>query len=180
MTTTTFSDTAIKEGKTPWWVILLQGFFAAFIGLLLLISPGATTLVLVQFMGFYWLISGIFTIVSIFLDRTMWGWKLFGGIIGILAGFAVIQNPLWSALILPSTLVLLLGINGIVFGGVYLLQAFRGAGWGMAILGVISALFGVVLLANPLLGAFTLAITLGFLGLGGGIAAMIYSFVSLR
>ena len=64
--------------------------------------------------------------------------------------------------------------------GVYILQAFRGAGWGAAILGIRSALFGLALFANPILGAFSLTIVLGFLGLGGGIIAMVSSFFSLR
>lgn len=180
MTTATYEKTTQKESIIPWWLIFLQGLFAALIGLLLLISPGITIVVLVQFMGFYWLIGGLITIINIFLDRTMWGWKLFGGLIGIIAGFAVIQNPLWSALVVPSTLVLLLGINGILFGAIYMLQAIKGAGWGAAILGILSVLFGLSLLANPILGAVTLTIVLGFLGLAGGITAMVISLLRLR
>jgi uncharacterized membrane protein HdeD (DUF308 family) len=180
MTTVHFTGTTPKESYFPWWLIVLQGFFAALIGLLLLISPGITIVVMVQFMGFYWLIGGLFTIVNIFLNRAMWGWKLVGGLIGIIAGFAVIQNPLWSALVVPSTLVIFLGISGILIGAVYMAQAFSGAGWGAAILGILSALFGLVLLANPILGAVTLTFVLGLIGLVGGITAMVFSFFRLR
>ena len=175
----TASDVSVPIAQTqeiPWWLILIQGVFSVLIGLLLLISPGVTTFVLVQFLGFYWLISGIFGIVSIFIDSSLWGWKLFAGILGILAGIAIIQNPLWSTLIVPGTLVIILGVEGIIIGVVNLIMAFGGGGWGIAILGALSILFGILLVANPLIGAATLVILLGILGLVGGIGAIIYAF----
>lgn len=178
MTTTTVPATAAHSPATPWWLILLQGIFAAIIGLLLIVSPGVTTFVMIQFLGFYWLISGIFGIVSIFIDNTLWGWKLFSGLLGILAGFVIIQHPLWSTLAVPATLVIILGIEGIVIGAVNLVQAFRGGGWGVAILGIMSILFGLLLVANPLMGAVTLVILMGIFGIAGGIAAIIYAFRS--
>jgi uncharacterized membrane protein HdeD (DUF308 family) len=160
----------------PWWMVLLQGIFAALIGLFLVISPGVTTLVLVQFLGFYWLIAGIFGLVSIFIDNYLWGWKLFSGILGILAGFAIIQSPLWSTLLVPGTLVIFLGIEGIIIGLLNIIQAFQGGGWGIGILGILSIVFGLVLVANPLLGGLTLAFLMGILGIVGGIVAIIYAF----
>ena len=175
----TASDVSVPIAQTqeiPWWLILIQGIFAVLIGLLLVISPGVTTFVLIQFLGFYWLISGIFGIVSIFIDSSLWGWKLFAGILGILAGLLIIQNPLWSTLVIPSTLVIILGVEGIIIGVVNLIQAFSGGGWGVGILGALSFLFGILLVANPLVGAATLVILLGILGLVGGISAIIYAF----
>jgi uncharacterized membrane protein HdeD (DUF308 family) len=175
----TASDVSVPIAQTqeiPWWLVLIQGIFAVLIGLLLLISPGVTTFVLIQFLGFYWLISGIFGIVSIFIDNSLWGWKLFAGILGILAGIAIIQNPLWSTLVVPSTLVIILGVEGLIIGVVNLIQAFSGGGWGAGILGALSILFGLLLVANPLVGATTLVILLGILGLVGGISAIIYAF----
>jgi uncharacterized membrane protein HdeD (DUF308 family) len=176
MTASSVSVASGQSQQIPWWLILLQGLFSVLIGLLLIFSPGVTTLVLIQFLGFYWFISGIFGLVSIFIDSSLWGWKLFAGILGILAGLAIIQNPLWSTLVVPSTLVIILGIEGMVIGMVNLIQAFSGGGWGAGILGVLSILFGLLLVANPLVGAATLVILLGILGLVGGISAIIYAF----
>lgn len=176
MSTSSVSMTTVQTPQIPWWLILLQGLFSALIGLLLLLSPGVTTLVLIQFLGFYWLISGIFGLVSIFIDSSLWGWKLFAGILGILAGLLIVQNPLWSTLVVPSTLVIILGIEGIVIGLVNLIQAFSGGGWGAGILGALSILFGVLLVVNPLIGAATLVLLLGILGIVGGISAIIYAF----
>lgn len=176
MTVTDVSMNAPQTQEIPWWLILLQGIFSVLIGVLLLISPGVTTLVIVQFLGFYWLIGGIFGIVSIFIESSLWGWKLFAGILGILAGIAVIQHPLWSTLMIPGTLVVILGIEGIIIGVVNLIQAFSGGGWGVGILGALSILIGLLLIANPLLGAATLVILLGGLSLIGGVISIIYAF----
>jgi uncharacterized membrane protein HdeD (DUF308 family) len=176
MSTSSVSANTVQTPQIPWWLILLQGIFSALIGLLLIISPGVTTLVLIQFLGFYWFISGIFGLVSIFIDSSLWGWKLFAGLLGILAGLAIIQNPLWSTLIVPGTLVIILGFEGMVIGVVNLIQAFSGGGWGVGILGALSILFGLLLVANPLVGATTLVILLGILGIAGGISAIIYAF----
>jgi uncharacterized membrane protein HdeD (DUF308 family) len=167
---------AQESRAVPWWAVLIQGIAALILGVLLLINPASTTVVIVQFLGIYWFIIGIIDIVRIFLDSTAWGWKLFTGIIGILAGLAIIQYPLWAAILVPTTLVWVMGFFGIVLGVIGLIQAFQGAGWGAGILGVLSILFGLVLLANPMVGALTLPFIFGILGIVGGIAAIIMAF----
>ncbi len=171
------ASTATAEGQmVPWWVVLLQGVAALIIGILLITSPGATMTFLVLLLGIYWLINGIFSIVSIFVDSSQWGWKLFAGILGIIAGIIVIQHPLVSTVVVPTVTVWLIGLLGIVIGVISIIQAFQGGGWGVGILGVLSILFGIVLVANPLIGALALPWVLGIFGIVGGIAAIIYSF----
>ena len=160
----------------PWWVVLIEGIAAIILGILLLINPGSTTVLIIQFLGIYWFIDGIMSIVRIFIDKTAWGWKLLSGIIGILAGIAIIQYPLWATILVPTVMVWLFGFFGIIIGVIGLIQAFQGAGWGAGILGVLSILFGIVLLANPVVGAVTLPFIFGFLGIVGGIAALVMAF----
>jgi uncharacterized membrane protein HdeD (DUF308 family) len=127
----TAQATQYKSDKAtvPWWLVLIQGIAAIIIGIFLLISPVTTTAVIIQFLGFYWLISGIFSIISIFIDHSMWGWKLFAGVLGIIAGMLIIQHPLWSTLLVPATLIIVLGVEGLIIGAINLFQAFRGGGW---------------------------------------------------
>lgn len=165
-----------KLAGVPWWLVLIQGIALVILGLLLLVSPGMTTLILIQFVGIYWLISGIFQIVSIFLDKSDWGWKLVGGILGIIAGIIVMQHPLWSPLVIGATLIIILGVEGLIMGGIGIYQGFKGAGWGATILGIISLLFGLLFLFN--VGGFTLALpwTIGILALIGGVLAIVAAF----
>ena len=173
--TTTMVNQAETAG-VPWWLVLIEGIALIVMGLLLLASPGMTTLILVQFIGIYWLVAGIFKIVSIFLDSSGWGWKLAGGILGILAGLIVLQHPLWSPLVIGNVLVIILGIQGIIVGVVGLIQAFKGAGWGSGILGVISILFGLLFLFNVWAFTFSLPWAIGLLALVGGVLAIVAAF----
>jgi uncharacterized membrane protein HdeD (DUF308 family) len=165
-----------ESEMVPWWLVLLEGIALLILGILLLLKPGMTTLIFIQFLGIYWLVSGIFQIVAIFLDRSMWGWKLFMGILGILAGIVVINHPIWSPVIIGSTLIIILGIQGIIVGGFRIFAAFKGAGWGSAILGAISLLLGIYLLANIGAATFVLPWIVGVLAIIGGIAAIVMAF----
>lgn len=170
MTTLNVSEDRVVS---PWWAGLVQGIFSILIGLLLLTNPAATTVVIVQFIGIYWLISGVFSLAAIFVDKAMWGWKLFAGILGILAGLAILQHPLWSAVLLPTVLVIFLGVDGLIIGVIGLIAAFKGGGWAAGILGGLSLVFGLLLLGSPLISAFALPFVYGIFGVVGGIAAII-------
>jgi uncharacterized membrane protein HdeD (DUF308 family) len=159
------------EVTFPWWVTLIAGIAMIIVGLLLLAAPGAATAFLVQVLGWYWLIDGILRLVSIFIDSSGWGWKLCMGILGIILGIAVIQHPLWSAILVPTTLVLVVGFLGTAIGILQLISAFRGAGWGTGILGAFSIMLGLILMFNPLPGVIALPFILGFAALAGGIIA---------
>ncbi|MCB0252965.1 MAG: DUF308 domain-containing protein, partial [Anaerolineae bacterium] len=73
--------TAAPKDSTKWWIILVEGILAIILGLLLLVNPIKTAGALVLALGIYWIIIGILDLVSLFRDRTAWGWKLFVGII---------------------------------------------------------------------------------------------------
>ena len=173
MTTATYEETDAK--MVPWWLVLLEGIFAVIIGFLLITNP-KTMLVLIQVLGIYWFIAGIFKIVSIFIESSMWGWKLFAGILGILAGIIIIQHPLWSTVLVQATAIIILGIDGIIIGIVSLVQAFKGGGWGVGILGALSIIFGIFLLANVWIATLSLSWVLGIFGIVGGIFAIIMAF----
>src|SRR5918992_3373671 len=74
----------------PWWLMLITGIAPVVLGIFLIIAPVQTVVALVQFLGAYWLITGVFSIVSIIIDRSNWVWKLFSGILGIAAGAGIL------------------------------------------------------------------------------------------
>ena len=176
MATTATADVGMKETTFPWWLVLLEGIFAAIFGLLLLVAPGATLIFLVQVLGFYLLIEGILRLVSIFIDTSLWGLKLGIGILGLLAGIVVLNHPLLSALAIPTYIVYVIGFLAMFEGIVGLVHAFRGGGLGAGILGVLTSIFGLILVLNPLIGLVALPFVLGGFMLVGGIGAIVASF----
>jgi uncharacterized membrane protein HdeD (DUF308 family) len=162
----------------PWWLILVEGIFALIFGIFLLTAPFASSVFAVTVLGFYWLIRGIFAIIEIFLpDRSIhWGWLLFFGVLGILAGLAVIRNPLYATALVGTALIIFLAIDGIIMGIMGVVRAFMGAGWGTGILGVLSVIIGAFLLANVWGATLALPLVLGVCLLIGGIVAIVYAF----
>ena len=116
--------------QMPWWVVLLQGIAAVLIGVLLLTETSATIFTLVVLLGIYFLVAGVFELVGIFVDSTAWGWKLFTGVLGVVAGIVIVRHPYWSGTLVPLTLTWILGGIGVVMGVVTIFRGLRGAGWG--------------------------------------------------
>jgi uncharacterized membrane protein HdeD (DUF308 family) len=129
---------------------------------------------MVTFLGFYWLIMGIFALVRIFVDQSMpWIWSLLVGIVGVLAGLSVIKHPLLAAIGVPTAIVILLAVQGLVMGGLEIISAFRGAGIGSFILGVFYALIALLLLAKPVAAAIAVPLVFGVLLLVQGAALVV-------
>jgi uncharacterized membrane protein HdeD (DUF308 family) len=143
---------ATQSNQRPWWLTLLTGILALWVGgLMLWGTPQAkvqTYQGLIFILGFWWVVQGFFDIISIFVDRSRWGWKLFMGIISIAAGSYILRYPLVSAIALPKILVLVMGIWGLMYGIMLLIMAFSGGGWGAGVLGVLGIIFGIALMVN--------------------------------
>ena len=173
------SSTSAFSGKhrlTPWWLVLLEGIALIIIGIWLLNTPLSAITTIVFILGLYWIISGIFNFIRLFWDRRVWGWKIFTGIVGILAGYFVISYPLGSTAVIGATFIYFLAFIGIFVGIGNLIQAFTGAGWGTGILGVVSIVLGVLLLMNSGIATLSLPWALGLMAIFGGILAIINAF----
>ena len=164
--------------SVPWWLVMLQGILSILVGIMLLTMPGAAMIVLVRLLGLYWLIKGIFSITAIFHPeaKAHRGWLIFNSLLGILAGIVVLDHPLISAVFVPAVLVTFIGIAGLLVGFNDLFASFRGAGWGMGLLGVISILLGGALLFNTLIGVALLPYLLGVVEIVGGAVAFFVAF----
>ncbi|MBK7916550.1 MAG: DUF308 domain-containing protein [Chloroflexi bacterium] len=95
---------------------------------------------------------------------------------GILAGIVVMQHPLWSPLVVGKVIVIILGIEGIMIGVINIIQAFKGGGWGVGLLGVLSIIFGMILLSNSWIATFSLPLVMGVFAIIMGIVAIAASF----
>ncbi len=168
---------AERTQSNIWWVFLLQGIAGILLGFMLLTAPGETLLALTTFLGFYWLITGVLALVRIFVDRTVpWIWPLLIGVVGILAGILVLKHPLLAALTVPTVIVIILGVQGLVMGAFEILGGFTGGGIGSFILGVINVLIGLLLLSSPVTAALAVPLVFGVLLLVQGVGLIIWAF----
>ena len=160
----------------PWGLVLVEGIVVALFGLILLVAPGASLVFLVWLLGIYLVIAGIFRIVGIFLDPSFWGWKLAAGILCLIAGVAILSDPLWSTTLASRWLVILVGFLAMLQGAAGLIVAFQGGSWGTGVLSVLGILFGLFLVINPLIGVATLTFILAIFMLIGGVGAVVQAF----
>ena len=149
---TTSSAVAVPARQRPWWLTLTIGIAAVVVGAVMLwgtLETRVQTYVfLVKGLGLYWLIWGILEIVYMFLDHTAWGWKLFMGVVSIIAGGSILMYPVAAAIALPQVFLLVLGVWALMEGVILLVMAFKGGGWGAGLLGVISIVLGLIMIGN--------------------------------
>ena len=174
---TVTSQQAADVRLFPWWLVLLWGIFAVIIGALFLYYPYRSLMASIVFLGVYWFIGGIFTLFAAFMVATDRGWKILIGIISIIAGLAILAYPLYSFLIIPAFFVIFVGFWALFVGAVKIWQGFAGKDWGAVVLGVISLIFGFLLLGSPYVAVALLPYIFGGFALVGGIAAIVVSFM---
>ena len=170
---------AALQEKPPiqWWLVLIQGIATLLIGIYLLMDPVTTSRMIVFYIGLYWIITGVLSLVRIFTDRGDTIWKLINGVIGLLAGWFLVSNITDGAtLVFGIGAVIILGIQGVIMGVLGLIESFQGAGWGPGVLGAVSIIIGVLLLGSPLGYALVLPWVIGSFAVVGGIFSIIMAF----
>lgn len=168
------------KGLFPWWVILLWGLMLLVLGFMFLSTPGITTELLITLMGAFWLVGGIFSLASLFVDRTGMGWKIFLAVIDIIAGSLILMYPLYSTVFILAFFIIFIGFWACFIGCAYFWQAFRTKDAGSGVLGIISLIFGILLLAHPLLSAALLPFLAGIFCIVIGFCAIAASFMARK
>ena len=166
-----------------WWSNLVRGLLAFLFGVLLLITPALFTIfVLVIWMGAFFLLDGIFALIAFFRHpKTPHKWWIFAeGITGILAAVLVFVWPGMTAVLLLYFIVFWAIVTGI-FEIVYAIALWKilpGKVW-ILLGGIISIIFGFILLANPVAGAVAMLWVIALYLVLFGIALVIYSIRQL-
>jgi uncharacterized membrane protein HdeD (DUF308 family) len=148
--------------SSRWWAVALRGVAAILFGVITFVDPGVSLLALVILFGSWAIVDGSFNIASALRgrrDEKPWGALLLEGVAGIAAGVLAIMWPGITALVLLwliATWAIVTGVAEIV-AAIRLRKSVRGE-WLLALAGVLSIAFGVLLFLRP--GAGALAITL--------------------
>jgi uncharacterized membrane protein HdeD (DUF308 family) len=142
-----------------WWAIALRGVIAILFGIVALLMPGVTILALTLLFAVYMIFDGVLAITAaIWAARhhERWGWLVLEGIADLIAGAIAFLWPIVTVLVF----IYLMAFWAIVSGGLLIAAAFRlhplHGRWLMFIGGVVSAIWGLLLLIWPLTGAVVL------------------------
>jgi uncharacterized membrane protein HdeD (DUF308 family) len=160
-----------------WWIVALRGAAAVLFGVLALVWPGITILVLVILFGAYSLVDGVVAVGSGLFrstgDASRRIWLLVEGVFGILVGIVAFVWPGITTLALLWVIAfwaLLTGIVEIVLA-VALRKEIKGE-WMLALGGALSVLFGVLLIVWPTAGALTVVFLIGIYAILFGIVLL--------
>lgn len=160
----------------PWWLVLLWGLLSLIVGIMFLTTPGMTTLIMITFMGAYWLVGGLFTLGSLFSDKSNMGLKIFLAVVNILAGIVILLYPLYSTVFIISFFAIFIGFWAVFIGAAHMFQAFRTKDGGTGVVGIFSIIFGLIILIFPFIAAEAIPFIVGIVAILSGIAAIIAAF----
>ncbi len=163
-----------------WWILGLSGALAVVFGLVALFRPGKTILALVYVFGAFAVLSGLSLIVAAVRAgeaHRRWGWLAVSGIVGVAAGIVSLVWPGITAL----SLVFLIASWAIITGIAQIAFALQWPDtlphpWLASLSGILSVVFGILLLVWPRSGAIALTWLLGIYAIAYGATLLYYAF----
>ncbi|MDQ3059235.1 MAG: DUF308 domain-containing protein [Pseudomonadota bacterium] len=172
----------LSHPNPSWQFILLRAAAAILFGLLALLLPGPTLAGLVLLFAAYMLADGVFAIIAGWRaarQREPWGWFALEAVVNIATGAIAV---VWPAITLLA-FVMLTAAWALVSGGMMLLGALRfpenrGRMW-LVLGGVVSLIWGGLLIFWPLAGAVAMTLWLGAYALVLGLT-LLFGALKLR
>ncbi len=111
-----------RDGDTGMRVLhALIGVLSIIVGFALLRTPFQSVEVFIFVLGIFWLVQGVMTFIAAFSVKQGRNWRIFAGILGVLAGIVILVYPITSAL----TLAFIGGIWLVILGIVQIVAGFR-------------------------------------------------------
>ena len=161
-----------------WWLLLLRGLFAILFGVLTFFSPGVTLITLVLLYGAYALVDGVLALGAAIMGGAMaprW-WLAIVGLLGIAAGLLTLFLPGITAIVLLffiATWAVAIGVMQII-GAIRLRKEIDNE-WLLIAGGIVSVIFGAMLLIDPGPGALALIFVIGAYAFLHGILLVSFS-----
>ena len=132
---TVTADTPIEQEmkealSSLWWMPLIRGILLILFGILMFMQPGSTLISLIWFLGIYWIVDGVFSLIEGVRGHAERSrlWMFISGIVSILAGLFIVGNPIMAGLVGGTFLVYLIGITTIITG-IMMIFAGRDGYW---------------------------------------------------
>ena len=162
-----------------WWLILLRGIAAVIFGVLTFAWPGVTLLTLVMLYGAFALVDGALALVAAIMGgqpAPRW-WLALVGLLGLVAGLITLALPGITAVILLYCIAFwAIAIGAMQIVGAIRLRKEIDNEWMLIASGVISVLFGLVMILSPGAGALGLLFVIGVYAIIHGIMLITLAF----
>jgi uncharacterized membrane protein HdeD (DUF308 family) len=142
-----------------WWLFLLRGLAAILFGGLAFLWPGLTLVMLVMLFGTYAIFDGVLALAQAFRSpppAPRW-WLVLTGLLGLAAGVATFAYPGLTTVMLLVFAAVWYVVRGVmeIVAAIQLRKEIKNE-WLLILSGLVSVLFGIVMLASPAAGALAL------------------------
>lgn len=170
---------ALAFAKTNWWLFLLGGVLYILFGVLALARPAEALLALAVVFAAFLLVDGIFSVIRALGAQGADGrwWVFFGGLLSIGVGLYALLGPVNTALLFVYVIAfqaILFGVSVFMFG-VNIRKAVNGE-WVLYLTGIVSVLFGLLLVGAPGIGGLSVSLMVGGWSLVIGILRVLFAF----
>jgi uncharacterized membrane protein HdeD (DUF308 family) len=169
-----------SELARNWWLVALRGVIGILFGIGAFVWPGATLAALVIVFGAYVFVDGIFAVVAgIGMRRqlSLWWLVVLEGVAGIILGLLTFRSPDTTALVLLTLIAAWSIVSGIFEIATALrLRKLIPNEWLTILSGVVSIIFGILLIAQPSAGAISIVWLLGGYALLFGMLTLMFAF----
>ncbi|UPL48831.1 HdeD family acid-resistance protein [Hymenobacter sublimis] len=163
-----------------WWVMALRGLSAVLFGLLTFLMPGLTLLVLITLFGAYCLVNGVLTLITAFRggrNQPRWWALVLEGAVSLVAGAVTLAWPDLTSLVLLYVVAIWALVTGLLqIGSAIRLRKHITGEWVLMAGGLLSVLFGLILMTRPIAGALVIAWWVGAYAFAFGILLAILAF----
>ncbi|MDJ0954610.1 MAG: HdeD family acid-resistance protein [Acidimicrobiia bacterium] len=163
-----------------WPMVMFVGLLTAAFGVVVVVWPSQTLVVLSVLLGIQLLLAGLFRLISAFSSEAIApGFLGFVGILGMVAGVAVLRHPFETVAVLAT----ILGIVWIVSGSIDIISALADSRlddrWFFGLAGLLSLVSGIIVVSWPAPTVTVIAWVAGIYLILAGIS-MMYSAFRLR
>lgn len=163
-----------------WWTFLVRGIAAIIFGFLAIALPLSTLVVLVLFYGAYALVDGVFALIGAVRaakEHERWGWLALEGVAGLAAAGVTFFYPSITALVLLYIIALWAILTGVleIATAVRFGKEIQGE-WALWFGGIVSILFGTLLVVRPGAGALAVVWLIGVYAVVFGLINTIIAF----
>ena len=140
-----------------FWITLVRGMLAVALGIALVLQVEKARPILANFMGMYWLMSGLISIRFSVTGERARGLSLLAGIIGVLAGLGMVGRDLAAGYVPEEVLISSVGLIIMLTGILHISGGFRQdrssaekRTFTGIILGLFEIILGLMLVISPL------------------------------
>ena len=169
-----------QVARRQWWVLLARGVLAILFGIVALADPGIALLAFIYVFAAYALLDGIIAVVVSFQVRSYWPtwWVLLlEGILGVLFGILAFAWPSETALVLLFLVAIWALVTGVIeVGSAFIVPGSVGQRWGLGLAGLLSIIFGLILLVHPGTGLLAVLWLVGIYAIVFGVSLIVYAF----